>query len=471
MSPGDFKLIAKGIARGSFVQFDRGSLKTLKQFTDAHPNEFADFHQAFEQLQDAEQIYRNSIPDITHNHLRLLYSPKLWSTIFKNAVTGWQVRNIVDDTAANRLRRNRLATFIFFLVGIVPLLGRLVRRFAGRADYRKHYGAMLTNFDYFRRAVRGRITEKLILWHRAGRVTNDKALILAQKPARFMLHLPLSVLPTGLHRLLTDARFAREKLNYIFARPFRLYFNAQAREQWLRDMVTEGKKNHIVTDEDADTILAQVNEPYIQKYLKSLAVHICTLPVTQIVSITIAWIYWLAHHKEDPNAWKVGMGIIAFFQVFPISPGSICRGLYVVYMVVRERNFKDYNIAVFLGFFKYVGYLAFPIQMAYHYPVLARFMAGHWATGAVHIVPVFGENGALLEHGIFNLFYNLPLTVRRRMATRAQARAKLQPRLWHIALCAVAATAVLTLADYLFAKQLATLPTLSEIWYLIVGIP
>jgi len=71
----------------------------------------------------------------------------------------------------------------------------------------------------------------------------------------------------------------------------------------------------------------------------------------------------------------------------------------VLYLVIRERNIKDYNIALVLAFFKYVGYLAFPIQMAYRYPVLARFMAVHWATSAVHIVPVFGESGALLEHG------------------------------------------------------------------------
>jgi hypothetical protein len=96
--------------------------------------------------------------------------------------------------------------------------------------------------------------------------------------------------------------------------------------------------------------------------------------------------------------------------------------LYVVYLVIRERNFKDYNIAVFLGFFKYIGYLAFPIQMTHRYPALARFMAGHWATEAVHAVPVFGERGALLEHSVFNLFYNWPLTIRRRMQKRIEWR-------------------------------------------------
>jgi hypothetical protein len=57
---------------------------------------------------------------------------------------------------------------------------------------------------------------------------------------------------------------------------------------------------------------------------------------------------------------------------------------------------------------KYIGYLAFPLQMTTSYPALAQFLAGRWATQAVHIVPVFGEKGALLEHWVFDLFFNLP---------------------------------------------------------------
>jgi hypothetical protein len=42
-------------------------------------------------------------------------------------------------------------------------------------------------------------------------------------------------------------------------------------------------------------------------------------------------------------------------------------------------------------------------------------MAGFWATRTVRFVPVFGESGALLEHKVFTLFYNLPLTIRRKL--------------------------------------------------------
>jgi hypothetical protein len=165
------------------------------------------------------------------------------------------------------------------------------------------------------------------------------------------------------------------------------------------------------------------------------------------------------------------VGIIALFQVVPISPGSLVRGLYVLYLVIKEKNFKDYNIAVFLGFFKYIGYLAFPIQMTYRYPALARFMAGHWATEAVHIVPVFGERGALLEHKIFNLFYNWPLTIRRRMRRRSEKRAEMQPRYWHMALCAMIGIGIFAIIDSLYLNKFGDLPNLKAIWGFAVIVP
>ena len=472
MSPGDFKLIATGLLRGSLVQFDRGNIKKLRQFIGDHKENFAGMERELEELEGAEQIYRNSVPDITHNHIRLLYSPTLWSTMLKSAITGWRVRNLINRQCRDRLQKNTVLTLLFFLLGLIPLIGRFFRRIWGQPFWRAHYRMILTSADYLRRAVRAKFIEKIINWHRAGRLDDNRALSVSKQIRHCIYHWPLSLLPVGLHKILTDWPYAKERLDYYLLRPVRLYFNNDLREQWLRDMVTEGKQKHLLSNEDAGVILAQIDEPYIQKYLKSLAVHVCTLPVTQVVSLIVAIIY-VVTHPELPRAqaYGIGLGIIALFQVVPISPGSLVRGLYVLYLVIRERNFKDYNIAVFLGFFKYIGYLAFPIQMTYRYPALARFMAGHWSTEAVHVVPVFGERGALLEHKIFNLFYNWPLTIRRRMRKRSEMRADMQPRYWHVILCAVAGTGIFVSADWLYMDQLGALPGLKVIWGFAVIVP
>ncbi|MGA2916705.1 MAG: hypothetical protein ABSE89_11835 [Sedimentisphaerales bacterium] len=434
MSPGDIKLIFQGIKRGSLVQFDRGDLNKLKMFIDNHPEDFKDMLPMFNELIRTEDIYRNSIPDITHNHIRLLSSGKLWSTIFDIAVVGWRVKNIVDEKGFEKLHKSRFKIFIFFLIGLLPILGGILRKFWCNENWRRHYVSILTSFEYFKKAARGKIIELLLGWHKAGRLSQQRTEKFLRQPWRILYHLPfLLLISPSLHRLLTDWQAAKEKIYYFTVRPVKLYFNAEFRSQWLRDMVGQGKKKHILTEEDARTILSQVDEPFIDKYLKSLAVHICCLPITQIVSMIVAVIYIMKHPELT---WKESIAaagaIMVIFHIIPVSPGSIVRGLYVIYVAIRDKSFKDYNIAVVLAFFKIIGYLAFPIQMTYRYPALARFMAAHWATEAVHIVPVFGERGSLLEHGVFCLFYNWPLTIRRRMWAREAWREKSASRYWHI---------------------------------------
>jgi len=467
MSPGDFKLIFNGILRGSLVQFDRGSLKTLETFITSHKDNFIDMEEQFEELKEMESIYRNSIPDITHNHFKLLYSAKLWNTMLSSSIRGWKVSNLILKENEERLYKNKFLAFWFFIFSLIPLLGKYIIKFCGNSNWRKHYFKLLFNWKYLAKSIKATGAEKAISWYRDERIESETALEIGNSCGKFLKHLPLSILPIGLHKFLTNSEYFKERLWFIFVRPFRLYFDAKLRESWLLEMVEEGKKKHILSDDDASVIESQLSEPYIQKYLKSLAVHILTLPITQIVSVLIAIIYVLTH-PEIPRAqsWGIGVGIIALFQVIPISPGSLARGLYVVYLVIKERDFKNYNIAVFLGFFKYIGYLAFPIQMTYKYPAMARFMAGHWATGAVNMIPVFGENGALAEHWVFGIFYNKPLTIRRQMSKRAEIRKSQKPRLWHIPILVLFFSALYGVSDYLFMTSRNFLPAIKEVWWL-----
>jgi hypothetical protein len=472
MCPADFRLILKGIARGSWVQFDRGDLGKLESFMESNPEDFEGMHSALEELKENDKDYRDSLPDISHHHLRLLVRPKLWASILDGNLTSWRVRNHIDDKHLERLENNRFLVVFLYLLGLIPLLGKFIRKIWGREDFRKHYSKLFSSLAYFLRMGRARIAEILIRWHRAGRVSAERAQRLSRSPLRFYAHLPLNILPSKIHRFLSDRRFFLQSLDNIFARPLRLYFKAEVREKWLRETVVRGKEKGMLTEEEATHITSQLKETFIQKYLKSLAVHVCTAPVTQIVSVIVAIIYVKMHPELSWQEAMVHAGLIlGLFQVIPISPGSLARGLYVTFLVLRERNFKDYSIAFYLSFFKYIGYLAFPIQMAYRYPELARFMAGHWATNAVHIVPVFGERGALLEHAVFDLFYNYPLTIQRRIQKRRESRARLKPRYWHVPLCALAATSVLALANGGYLQWKGLLPTFGGIWWGAIWVP
>ncbi|MGD8645355.1 MAG: hypothetical protein PVJ77_02405, partial [Desulfobacterales bacterium] len=221
MSPGDFKLIVTGLVRGSLVQFDRGDIAKLKTFIAAHKDKFEGMDSMLAELETTEEVYRDSIPDVTHNHIRLLFSRKLWSTIQKSTITGWKIRNLIDEPSRRKLQNNPLSTLLFSILGVIPFMGRFLRRIWGQPFWRTHYRKIFTRPDYFRRALRAKFIEKIIGWHRDGRVDDHHALGLAKQMWRCSYHWPISWLPAGIHRIITDWRYAKERLDYILLRPVR----------------------------------------------------------------------------------------------------------------------------------------------------------------------------------------------------------------------------------------------------------
>ena len=284
--------------------------------------------------------------------------------------------------------------------------------------------------------------------------------------------MPLSLLPAGLHRFLTDGAVFKDRLSRMFVRPFKLYFNAGEREKWLCDMIAAGERNGLLAADEAARIFGQIKEPFIQKYLKSLAVHLATLFLSETVFLTIAIVYVLGHPELGWSQATLQAGlIVAALNLLPVSPGSLVRGFYVVGLCIKEKSARDYALALPVSFLKVIGYLAFPLQMAYRYPDLARFMASHWATEAVHSVPVFGEKGAWLEHFVFDAFYNFPLTVRRRIRQRAEARRPLRPRYAQAPIFVLAGTLILAGVDYAWFRAKGAAPLLKEVWWIAVWIP
>jgi len=419
MSPADFKLIVKGLLRGDLVQFDRGRLDRLAEFIDMNKDEFVDLMPAFMELQEAEKTYWASLPDITHHGLRLITDAALRRSVVAGLVDGWSRLRLVDAVHARRLTRSNAAFTLFLIAGAVPLFGRFFRRVWGDASYASHVRAAFTSWDYFRRALRAKQAESLIAWYRDGRACEQRALRLVDRPFRFWLQrFLLTWLPPKWHRFLAEPRFAWTKFKDTVTYPIRFYFDAEFREEWLTEQIEDGRAEGMLNDAEAEQILQKVKDPYIQKYLKCVAVHLCTLPITQVVAAVVA-VYAMIRFGET---WGQGLlyaaAVLAIFQGLPISPGSLVRGTYVVYLMIRERNIRNYWLAVLVSYWHYVGYLGFPLQMVQQYPSLARFMAGRWATRLTRIVPVFGERGALLEHFVFDLFFNVPLSLKRTLSGR-----------------------------------------------------
>ena len=426
MSPADFRLILRGLAHGRLVQFDRSDPRKFERFIGEHGGDFQDLQPAIDELRQQEPLHRHSLPDVTHHHVHLLADSSLRESVREGTITGWRSLDRIDDEHAERLRTRRGWFALLYVISLVPLLGRFVLKLWGHARHREHVTRCLTSGSYLWRAMRGARIETIIVWHREGRRCDERALKLVHRPVRYWLQrILLGWMPASWHRAATEPDFAwakiREKARFVL----QFLRDPLFREAWLLEQVRRGREEGMLTPDEAGKISQQVKDPYIQKYLKCLAVHICTVPVTQIVMVLVGAavvVYCLTYRGLNwPEALALGTAAAALVQLSPISPGSIARGVFVLYLMIRERDIKNYYIAAPVSFIHVVGYLAFPLQMVAHDPALARFMAGRWATSAIRFVPVFGERGGLPEHFVFDVFFNFPLSLKRRFKTRPLA--------------------------------------------------
>lgn len=426
MSPVDVPLILRGLMRGRLAQFDRSNPRRLEQFVAEHQSHFEDLAPALAELQRQEKIHRASLPDVTHHHVRILVNKDLRHSIRAGAITAWEKLGHLDAKHAERLKGSWALFPLLWAVSWVPLLGRFLLRLWGNGIDQAHMWRCLRSPSYLWRAMRGTRIEALVTWQRAQRLSSEVIGRLVHRPVRFWLHrLFLSWLPPSWHRAAVDWSYAWSRLRQAVGFALRFLRVPEAREQWLLDQVRLGREEGMLSDTEAEKISAEIKDPYIQKYLRCLAVHVCTVPVTQVVMVLVgasvaAYCLWY-QGLGWVESLAAGSAAGALIQLSPISPGSMARGLFVLYLMVKERDVRNYYIAAPVAFIHVVGYLAFPLQMVAHNPGLARFMAGRWAKSLVHVVPVFGESGGLLEHAVFDAFFNLPLSAKRSFKTRPVA--------------------------------------------------
>jgi len=418
MSPVDVRLALRGLRRGKLVQFDRGDLDRLEAFCEERSDEFEDLRPALEELRRVDPAYRASMPG-AQPLSKLIFDGAARRAAKLGLVRGWRVRRLVDDEHAERLAGSGLGFALFLLAGFLPFIGKRLRRLWGVGAFRQHVRAFFGGVGYMRRTARAAQAEVLADWCRDGAVGRRGIAHFLKYPTNFWcirLFPGLLPLPPKAFRFLTDWRYAWESLKDAVKYPIRFYRDAAFRVEWLTEEVNEGARQGMLTPDEQRHVLERVPDPFIQKYLKCVAVHVCTLPITQVISVVVAIWAALRYGQTWAEAWAYALGVLAAFQFLPWSPGSLVRGTYVLYLMIRERNWRNYWLALIVSYWHYIGYLGFPLQMVKEFPTLARFMAGRWATKMAGIIPVFGEKGALLEHWVFDLFFNVPLSIRRRFS-------------------------------------------------------
>lgn len=418
MSPGDLPLIVKGLARGRLVQFDDGDLRKLGAFVATNANAFADLGDAHDELIGAQKRSRDQLPDLLNRPWRL--ATKLASPAVRSGVTeAWRNRGWLDSDRAARANASAPVFLLLWSLWWIPLAGALSIRFWGSRRFRAHV-AGLRRWPYLSRVLAAKRASTLIKWHRKGRINDEDALMRVHQPVRFLVErLLCGWMPAALHRVLTDRAYARQKIRLVLEFPVRFYRSATFRETWLRGEILAATMKGMLSREEARKLDEDVEDPMMRRYLKCLAIQLCTAPTTTVVSLSLAIYVFMTYGKSWPESLALAAAVMASVAVLPVSPGSLARGLWITALMIRERRFKEYRTVAFLSFFQYIGFLAVPLQVAFRFPALSRLLLTELARKAANRVPVFGESGALFEHKVFDLMFNVPVSFMTRLRRRS----------------------------------------------------
>ena len=148
--------------------------------------------------------------------------------------------------------------------------------------------AVLLGLGYLARALRGSQFETLIRWLRSERVSGERAYKIVDRPIRYWIERVLvGELPPSWHRFLTDPAHACARAQEAVRFTIRFLRIPSFRAEFLCEQVRIGHDEGMLTEAEAAKIVTQIKDPYIQKYLRCLAVHMCTLPVTQVVMVLV----------------------------------------------------------------------------------------------------------------------------------------------------------------------------------------
>lgn len=415
MSPVDVRLCLRGLTRCRLAQFDRADLDRLEAYVAARRDDFTDLLPALDELRAADAAYRAALPDVLNHPLRAATRLTFPAPARRATSAMWQARGFVDAPAAERLAARPLRFHLATWAWWVPLLGPLLLRLLGHAAFRAHAARLVASPRYLLAALRASRLRALARWVDDERVAPARAVALADRPLRFAAErVSLGALPAAWHRHLVEPRRLWARLREAVAFPVRLYRQPDLRRRWLLETVEAARADGSLSDDDAARAQAEAADPRLDGDLHLLAVSACAVVVSRALSVALPLalgVGFVVAGRGWAEGAAVALGALAAFHVLPLSPGSLFRGAYVTWFMVRARDPRGYGLAAALSWWHYVGHLGVPLQMAARAPVLARVLVTRWSTALARRVPVWGERGALLEHAVFDLCHNLPLSL------------------------------------------------------------
>ncbi len=427
LSPAHARIIWAGLRRGVLVHYDEVNLERLSNFLSSQ-NSLANLAPLIERFKADDTAYRASLPDLWHTRLRILNEPAFRLNLRIATGADWLRLGSIDPQTCAKLPKQPANFYLLCLIGSFPWIGTILVRLLGNAYYRDHMRCLLFNPPYRTAALAAWRIRDLPSWQFSGRISTGHANILQScLPAYVVEKLLVSWLPSPLHRVLVDPSEVLKHLQSVFLHPLRLLISQDARCTWLENILDVQLKRGLVSSERYFILHNQVCEPHMQGFIRDLGFTAGLDLFSRMVYLMLG-IY----------AVKTGDFLPLGFAVLgPFPPSGPVRLIYVLTQLIidllpsRRQNQPIFRVleahiaALLIAPWRWLGNLFPLVEISTVYTHLSFLIAEYYTTRIVRVIPVFGGEGKLLQHAVFQGIYNIPLSLRAeldRIKTRKKIR-------------------------------------------------
>lgn len=414
-SPGDVSRIWRMLKTGERTSFDKADLNKLDAYLQLHPDQFADLSETVARLTESDHQYRDALPGPFAISLITAVDPEVRKS--KRGFIGqtlFDLKKIGALEAIDTFQSTRQAVLQQALDNI-PLIGSPLLKLLFNPDYRSHLKALLFNRDYRHQINNEDVTN----WQNEGRVNEHHADWLKNHDFMTFVEKPLSILPTGAHRFLTDRHFAQEEtvkaLSVIKAVTegfVRVLVDREYARQWLVGMIQTDKGKQLIDDDTAvlliNAVLAGKGDTLTRDvFFTTLGVKLVTAPIS-------IGLFFKGLLTGDRN-----LTLLAGSQLPGVPKitgfGSGVRLGYLSIRVIYDHLFSKHKkrllplreeIPIVLSSgFSVIGNFSAAARMRRELPELTDFLAIHFINEVVSRIPIFGEKGTVGEAWMYEWFY------------------------------------------------------------------
>jgi len=414
LSPVHAKIILHGLNRGVFAHFDEVDFDKLDTYLATHVNEFKYADGLIQRLKEDDEQYRSGLPNLWHVRTQFLRDENLRQTVQEESIREWQRLGKVSVEEAEKLRGGSRRYAPYFILDNVPLIGQPLFRLLGNEEYRRHIARILRNPAYLKEVIEVQKASDILEWNDGQRITTERATVLVRSTPRYLLEKSiLGWQPKSIHRLATDAQACRKLVDHLVINPIRLCVNRRYREAWLLDIIEQQAEKGVVATEQVETLREQVGEARMQGFMRDLGVAAGLETASKLLYVAL-----VAYGLSAKDFLPLAVALLG-----PISPSGIARAAYVLAQLARNlphivKN-KDRKLLLTRALgtisapWRVVGNAFAPLEMFAYYNDMSLLLCDYYVSKMVNAIPVFGGEGKLLEHWVFQASYNLPISAKR----------------------------------------------------------